>query len=305
MALVSPRQVLELVAKAIPESCRDNIIVVGSLAAGYFFGDSSTIQMRTKDIDCVLSPRVAAISAGRLVADELLKNNWQPRKEGEWGEAGTSLTPESDLPVLRLYPPDSTEWFVELLTVPQSEEDLERRYVRLETSSGHFSLCSFGFLLLTEYEPIATPHGIAIARPEMMALANLLHHPFIRPELMGGLIEGRKHKRSNKDLGRVLALAYLSEEKQEDSLLTWPTIWAAALREKFPSKWQDLAGRASSGLRQLLQPENELDLEQAHHTCVTGLLALKNPNLTQLRAAGKRLIQDALDPLERYSLDSN
>jgi hypothetical protein len=297
--------VLEQVAQAIPESCRGNIIVVGSLAAGYFFGDDSTVQMRTKDIDCVLSPRVAAISAGKLVADELLRNNWQPRREGEWGEAGTSLTPESELPVLRLYPPDSTEWFVELLTVPQSEEDLERQYVRLETSRGHFSLCSFGYLRLAEYHPIATPFGIAIARPEMMALANLLHHPYIRPERMSGLIGDRQIKRSNKDLGRVLALAYLTEERQEDSLLTWPNVWATALQDKFPSKWQILAAHASLGLRQLLKPENELDLEEAHYTCVIGLLALKRPDLIQLRVAGKRLIQDALEPLEKYSLLTN
>jgi hypothetical protein len=264
--------VLEQVAQAIPESCRGNIIVVGSLAAGYFFGDDSTVQMRTKDIDCVLSPRVAAISAGKLVADELLRNNWQPRREGE---------------------------------VPQSEEDLERQYVRLETSRGHFSLCSFGYLRLAEYHPIATPFGIAIARPEMMALANLLHHPYIRPERMSGLIGDRQIKRSNKDLGRVLALAYLTEERQEDSLLTWPNVWATALQDKFPSKWQILAAHASLGLRQLLKPENELDLEEAHYTCVIGLLALKRPDLIQLRVAGKRLIQDALEPLEKYSLLTN
>ena len=99
---------------------------------------------------------------------------------------------------------------------------------------GHFSLCSFGFLLLAEYQPIATPFGIAIARPEMMALANLLHHPFIGPERMSGLIGDRKIKRSNKDLGRVLALAYLSEERQEDSLLTWPDVWANCSERQIP-----------------------------------------------------------------------
>jgi hypothetical protein len=40
---------------------------------------------------------------------------------------------------------------------------------------GHFSLCSFGFLSLIDFKPIETPFGIRIARPEMMAMANLLY----------------------------------------------------------------------------------------------------------------------------------
>ena len=39
------------------------------------------------------------------------------------------------------------------------------------------------------YRPLPTPFGISIARPELMALANLLEHPEIRPELMSGPIQ--------------------------------------------------------------------------------------------------------------------
>ena len=50
MSDVSPVEVLRRVADAIPESVRGNVIVVGSLAAGYsFFADDAERTVRTKD----------------------------------------------------------------------------------------------------------------------------------------------------------------------------------------------------------------------------------------------------------------
>jgi len=80
----------------------------------------------------------------------------------------------------------------------------------------------------------------------------MLEHPEIRPETMSGLIAGRSIKRSNKDLGRVLAIARLSEKKEEDAMLGWPDIWRKALRDRFPDDWRDLARRTGSGLRKIL-----------------------------------------------------
>jgi hypothetical protein len=298
--LISPREVLKQVSDATPDNFRKNIIIVGSLAAGYyFFGDNPKLQVRTKDVDCLLAPRIEAIPAGQAVANRLFAENWQLRTEGGWGKPGNARTPANELSVVRLYPPGATDWFIELLTVPESESDIRRNNVRLVTTKGHFSLCSFGFLLLAEFDPIRTPFGIAIARPETMALANLLHHPVIGTEVMSGLVAGRSIKRSNKDLGRVLALARLAEAREEDHLLKWPTIWAGALRSRFPKTWRKLIPKVGAGLRQILRPENEADLEEAHHTCVNGLLVSQSPTIKLLEVTGRRLIQDAVEPLER------
>jgi hypothetical protein len=294
---LSPRDVLEQVAAALPEECRASVIIIGSLAAGYYyFGDDPESQVRTKDVDCMISPHIKAVPVGRIVAESLLEADWRLREDAEWGEPGTASTPAEELPLVRLHPPDTKEWFLELMASPASPAESGKSFVRLETRRGHFGLCSFGFLSLVEEEPIRTEFGIAIARPEMMALANLLHHPSIGPESMSGLIEGRKIKRSNKDLGRVLALAYLATEQNEDALRDWPALWVAALKNRFPEAWASLCGRAGAGLRQLLT--SEADMEEAALTCAFGLLASYGMTPRMLRIAGLRLLQDAVEPLE-------
>ncbi len=298
MIQVSPRAVLSEIAKTIPQHCKEYVIVIGSLAVGYrFFAEDESISVRTKDADCLISPRIQAVSAGLAITEKLFEAHWQFRSDEQWPRPGDEKTPVEKLPAVRLNPPGQTEWFIELLTVPKSPKDRKLRWIRLKTSFGHFGLCSFGFLSLTNYEPYPTELGIYIARPEMMALANMLEHPEINPETMSGLIAGRPIKRSNKDLGRVLAIARLSEQKKEDAMLGWPGIWRKALRKRFPSDWRGLARRTGSGLRKILA--SEPDLDEARHSCVYGLLSSRPPTLEELRLSGERLLKDAVEPIEK------
>ena len=62
--MVSPRAVLKQISEALPAQVREHVIVVGSLAAGFrFFGERAEMGVRTKDADCLLSPRLAALAA--------------------------------------------------------------------------------------------------------------------------------------------------------------------------------------------------------------------------------------------------
>jgi hypothetical protein len=299
MSQVTPSKVLAEVSAAVPAVCRENIVIIGSLAAGYhFFGDDESKAVRTKDVDCILEPFHAAVGAGQSIARQLLDAGWQRRMQGDHQKPGNKQTPVDQLPAVRLYPPeanpDSEEaWFIELLTVPESPK-INEPWTRLPLAEGHFGLPTFRFLSITAFDPLpAGQLGIRYARPEMMALANLLEHPEIKPERMSGLFAGRATKRSNKDLGRVLAIATLADL---EDYRPWARVWQEALQACFPDEWRDLAKRAGNGLRGLLG--SEIDFEEAHHTCRNGLLASQPPGIDALRAAGERLLGDAVETLE-------
>ena len=74
---ISPRKALAAVAAAVPADIHQNIIIIGSLAAAYglFHGDDA-FGVRTKDIDCVLSPHLSAVEKGRAVAERRLAAGW-------------------------------------------------------------------------------------------------------------------------------------------------------------------------------------------------------------------------------------
>ena len=293
---LSPARILKDVANSIPSKFHELIVVVGSLAAGFhYFGSADDKEVRTKDIDCVVSPRVKAVTAGKEITEHLLANGWEPKPHEGLTFPAPPETPNAELPGIRLYPPGHRGWFLEFLTVPDPEELNNRQWVRVELEIGHVAMASFRYLSLTDFEPLPTGYGIYYAQPATMALANLLSHQKIGPEVMSTKIGGREIKRSNKDLGRVLAMARLSDEELD----SWSQIWVDALKSRFPDQFHKLAPVVGDGLRALLASEN--NLEQAAHTCNHGLLVDDVVTAKELELTGLRFMQDVVDVFEQMS----
>lgn len=298
--LLSPHAVLEQVAAALSSKLRESMIIIGSLAAGYdFFGDSTAGGLRTKDVDCLVTPHAKAIVVATDVTEQLLEHQWEFRKDDKWSGPGVPGTPTDLLPMVRLFPPGQHEWFLELLGSPADRDQglPVRAFERFVTTQGDFALCSFGFLDLIGHGALPTPFGLRIARPATMALANLLHHPSLSRTRIGGGFPGREIKRCNKDLGRVLALAYLANERDRNELERWPDVWRQSLQALYPQKAESLLSLAGKGIRLLL--DSPADLDEALWTCNQGLLASRDVSLQALTATGRRFVQDVIEPIER------
>lgn len=303
-ASLSPSEVLNQVARALPHEVRGNVIIVGSLAAGYYFfaGDGAR-AIRTKDVDCLFSPHSKAIVAAAEVTDQLIRAQWKLRESPQWNEPGKEEDDEKDLPMVRLRPPGeaAAPWFLELLSAPPAFEPgtPSKKLRRVETSIGHFAICSFDFLALAEWKPLDTAHGIRIARPEMMALANLLHHPTIADTL----IADTDWKRSNKDLGRVLALAHLTMQRdrrdEASDFESWAENMWLALQDKFGKHAPRLAARSGAGMRALLA--SSADLEQALRIANLGILASMDISVDAFRSTGARFMVEVIDELEQLA----
>ena len=294
MTLISPRLVVAAVARQVPAECLPHLVVIGSLAAAYqLLKETDESSVRTKDMDCILVPRIEAIPRGEAVADALLAAGWQHPSSGLSVAPGTIETPDEDLPVVRLYPPDSADWFIELLTVQDAADQRDRAFERVVLSDGgHYALATFRFLDVAAYRPIETPEGIRCARVAMLALSNLLRNPVIRPERMR-TPTGLGPKRSNKDLGRVLTLARLSDRA---AVARWPDAWAEALCVLHPRDWTELGQGAGAGVRALLASEG--DLREALEVSRAGLLASVPMSVDEFRIVAERLLADAVEPLE-------
>jgi hypothetical protein len=288
---LDPRGVFELLATELPAEVLDNVVVIGSLAAACFHADKLVAGgVKTKDADLVVHPAGNRTSA-RTIAETLRARGWRA-KHGSW-QPGTASTPVTDLPAIRLYPPDHERYFVELLIVPDGEQPGRRPWLSVEVDGGWYCLPSFEFLALALVDRQRFTNGVHYAHPRMMALANLLSHPQLGEDVMSSPIGGREIHRSSKDLGRVLAIAQLETRAETE---TWAAHWQFALAHCFPTRWPTLARDCGAGMRALRDDDERF--EEAHHCADQGLLAGKRVTLEQLRATTDQLLVDVIEPVE-------
>lgn len=284
---LDPALLFDMFGRHLPADLQPNILIVGSLAAAYHFrGAIAQDGIATKDADVVVQP-AGALAECRRIAERLLAAGWR-RKD----DCFPRPEPGDDVRAIRLYPPSSEAFFIELLGYPEEGQTAIKKWIPIRLDDGWYGLPTFRFMGLTGFDRQHAENGLAYAAPSMMALANLLSHPELGTATMSEPIGGRTLLRSAKDLGRVVGLAELSGRDETE---TWPARWAAAMRQSFPVEHASLAARAGAGLRELLDDPGALD--QARHALDVGLLAGRGITTDQLRAVGERLFVDALEPL--------
>ena len=261
MSKLDPSLLFRTLCTDIPQDLRRDVFVTGSLAAAYAFKVRLLGQaVNTKDADLLVHPAGNVDSAGRM-AERLLANRLA--SDGAVQGAGGAAGDTARLWAIRLMPPGSNDYFIEFLNVPVEEQGPLKLWIPVSLDhrehGGWYGLPSFKFMGLLAWFRRASAEGLEYAGPEMMALANLLSHPAVNDvEIESG--EFRGLRRCAKDLGRVLALAYLSGRDETEG---WPAAWREAMAGAFPRTWRAHARRAGSGLRELLADDEVMEEAQA------------------------------------------
>lgn len=289
MSTLDPVLLFDLIEAHVPRELTPNLLIVGSLAAAYHYREQLELKaVNTKDADVIVHPAGATAEAARI-AEKLFASGFKPLDRCK---PGSSPDNARALSVVRMKPPDSDAYFVELLGFPHADQRERIEWKPYQVNGGWYVLPVFRYMGLTEIEPKTAHNGLKYAAPEMMALSNLLSHPELGDKTIGEPIEGRTLLRSAKDLGRVLALAWLAGPNETEA---WAKRWEAALRLKFQAECGELAAHAADGLKALV--ENPAALDDALWAVTVGLLKGKQVDHEKLKAVALQLRAFALDPL--------
>src|SRR5262245_53797584 len=105
--------IMTLVASQLPRELHRGVLLVGSLAAAYHYRGRIGGSVRTKDADVVIQP-AGALATCKEVAQQLLREGWRRTHNCHGMPPGT---PNDELRAVRLYPPDTSAYFIELLAL--------------------------------------------------------------------------------------------------------------------------------------------------------------------------------------------
>lgn len=289
MSVLDPRRLFARIADDVPKPLLRHVFIVGSLAAAYHFRTRLEGRaVNTKDADLVIRP-AGDVGAAKSLAVRLLGLGWRRTRECF---PCPGPRPAGSLRAFRLHPPKSDDYFLEILGLPGPGQRKPLVWVPVRLPDGWYGVGCHRFMRLNAFRRLRSPEGLEYASPSMMALANLLSHRRLGTRRMSAPVGGRRILRAAKDLGRVLALAWLSGRRATEA---WPSEWVPALRESFPARWRSVARGAGEGLRELMG--NPGALEEARVTTDVGLLSGRSVDAENLRAVGLQLLEDAIRPL--------
>jgi len=135
MTQLNPKMLFQLVASHLPDDLHDNVLIVGSLAAAYFYRDRiETGSINTKDADVVVRP-AGALAECERIADRLLEDKWRHvPNERKPVESSAEI---QNAPVVRLYPPNTEAFFIELLGLPELGQGEQKTWQPLKLQSGY------------------------------------------------------------------------------------------------------------------------------------------------------------------------
>jgi hypothetical protein len=289
MSELDPQALVRRLSADIPPGLHRHVVLVGSLAAAYHFRAAlERHAVNTKDADVLVHP-AGRLDACRRLAADLLALGWERHED-----CHPSPAPRGRLMAIRLYPPRSRRYYLEVLGLPGPRQTQPVLWTPLRLDDGWYAVPRHRFLRLAVSGRMRSPEELDYAAPAMMALANLLSHTGVGVARMSRPAGGRLILRSAKDLGRVLALAWL---EGREGAARWVAAWEAGLKACFPGRWRALARRAGTGLEALLADEGAL--REAWVTTDLGLLRGRGVTPENLRAVGRQVMADALDPLRR------
>lgn len=289
MSVLDPKRLFGRLAEDVPKPLHRHLFIVGSLAAAYHFrAQLERRAVNTKDADVVIHPAGDVRSSGAL-ARELLEQGWRRTPQCF---PSPRRNPAERLRAIRLYPPRSRDYYIEFLGLPKRRLSLPLVWVPVRLADGWYGIGCHRFMALNAWKRLKSAEGLEYASPSMMALANLLSHPRVGEQRMSAPLGGRRILRAAKDLGRVLSLAWLAGREETER---WREDWTGGLRGCFPRAWRRLASAAGSGLEEILGDDGLLD--EARVTAEVGLLNGRGVSSENLRAVGRRLLDDVIHPL--------
>jgi hypothetical protein len=265
LPLVDADALIRRVATNIPVRMRKHVVIVGSVAAAYAFRDlPGHGTVATKDIDVLLRPASRAIASATSIGTRLLADGWKPVYKEGFGPVRPSEE-NRPLPALRLCPPDDDEgWFVELMAVPPKDQTARRDWRRFLTPQGVFGIPSYRRTPVAIHAASETPYGIRVARPECMAMANLLEHADPDTSTFGD----REDARYIKDVGRAVALWWLANVQSVVAYDHWQATLSAAIEALYSDAIDEMCMAALQGLATI-----DANLITAHTIAVESLLA--------------------------------